>query len=303
MTKNALDLCRPVRTSTHRDYPLARILAAKGTTTVSVCLPARNEESTIGEIVTMLRRELLSTGAIDELVVMDDQSDDATARIAKEAGARVEDSGSVLPEHGLSHGKGSALWKSLYVTEGDLVIWCDSDITEFGSRLVRGILGALICEDHVDFAKGFYERPEREREGGGRVTELVARPLLSLFHPQLALLAQPLSGEYGGRREVLETLPFTGGYGVEIGLLIDYVTRFGIDGLIQVDLDVRHHRNRTLTDLGPQAIAIMQAVLRREDPGLVSDMSILMKPDTSPVVMAANDHPPMIDVPGYRNRP
>ncbi len=302
MTDNSLDLCRSVRSASHRDYPLDRILDAKRSTTVSVCLPARNEESTIGQIVTALQRDLVQTGAIDELVVLDDQSDDATARIAKEAGARVESSASILIEQGTCHGKGSALWKSLYVTEGDLVIWCDSDITEFGSRLVRGILGALVCEDDVDFAKGFYQRPEREREGGGRVTELVARPLLSLFHPQLALLAQPLSGEYGGRREILESLPFAGGYGVEIGLLIDYVTRYGTDGLMQVDLDVRHHRNRTLADLGPQAMAITQAVLRRAAPGLVSDVAVLMNPDTSPVVIEANDHPPMIEIPAYKNR-
>lgn len=279
-----------------------RILAAKGSTTVSVCLPARNEEATVGQIVDALRRDLLDHGVIDELVVMDDQSEDETARVAKEAGARVESSASVLVDHGTHHGKGSALWKSLYVTDGDLVVWCDSDITEFGSQLVRGIVGALVCEDDVDFAKGFYQRPEREREGGGRVTELVARPLLSLFHPQLALLAQPLSGEYGGRREILESLPFAGGYGVEIGLLLDYAKRYGTTGLMQVDLDVRHHRNRTLADLGPQAMAITQTVLRRTAPGLVSDTAVLLNPDSSPVVLTADDHPPMIEVPSYRKR-
>lgn len=301
MTDNTLDLCRPLRSTCHRDYPLAKILAAKESTTVSVCLPARNEAATIGVIVSSIRKHLLSTGAIDELVVIDDQSSDDTAQIARAAGARVENTARILPEHGVSHGKGSALWKSLYVTDGDVVIWCDSDITDFGPRLVQGILGALLCEDDVDLAKGFYRRPEREREGGGRVTELVARPLLSLFHPQLALLAQPLSGEYGGRRDVLESLPFTGGYGVEVGLLIDYVTRFGADGLIQVDLDVRHHRNRTLADLGPQAMAITQAVLRRAAPGLVSDVAVLMNPDTSPVVVEANEHPPMRSVGSYRS--
>lgn len=302
MSDDTLDLLRPVRSSSHRDYPVERILASKGMTTVSVCLPARNEARTIGTIITCIVEELVTTGVVDELIVMDDQSTDATAAIAADAGARVVDSASVLPEHGTFHGKGSALWKSLYVTEGDVVTWCDSDITDFGPRFVRGIVGALLCEDGVDFAKAFYRRPEREREGGGRVTELVARPLLSLFHPALAFLRQPLSGEYGGRREVLESLPFAGGYGVEIGLLIDYVDRYGLDGLIQVDLDERHHRNRHLSDLGPQAMAITQAVLRRADPTLVSDMAVLLNPDTSPVVIEANEHPPMIDVPRYRSR-
>lgn len=281
---------------------MERILASKATTTVSVCLPARNEARTIGPIVSCLRDELLKIGAIDELVVIDDQSSDATASIAIGAGARVENSLDILPDHGAFHGKGSALWKSLYVTSGDLVIWCDSDITEFGPRFVQGILGALLCEDDVDFAKGFYRRPEREKEGGGRVTELVARPLLSLFRPELALLRQPLSGEYGGRRDVLEALPFSGGYGVEVGLLIDYVTRYGTDSLVQVDLDVRHHRNRSLSDLGPQAMAITQAVLRRADPALVSEVAVLMNPDTSPIVVEAHEHPPMCEVPGYPQR-
>lgn len=302
MSDDTLDLLRPVRSSSHRDYPLERILASKGTTTVSVCLPARNEERTIGGIVTCIVDDLVATGVVDELVVIDDQSSDSTAAIAAAAGARVVNSASILPEHGSFHGKGSALWKSLFVTRGDVITWCDSDITEFGPRFVQGIVGALLCEDRVDFAKAFYRRPEREKEGGGRVTELVARPLLSLFHPELAFLRQPLSGEYGGRREVLESLPFAGGYGVEIGLLIDYINRYGSEGLIQVDLDERHHRNRDLSDLGPQAMAITQAVLRRANPTLVSDVAVLLNPDTSPVVIEANEHPPMIDVAGYRSR-
>lgn len=302
MSDNALDLLRPVRSSSHRDYPVDRILASKGTTTVSVCLPARNEERTIGDIISCIVGELLTPGLIDELVVIDDQSTDATARVAAAAGARVINSSAILPDHGSFHGKGSALWKSLFVTEGDVIAWCDSDITEFGPRFVQGIIGALLCEDDVDFAKAFYRRPEREREGGGRVTELVARPLLSLFHPELAFLRQPLSGEYGARREVLEVLPFAGGYGVEVGLLIDYVARFGVNGLMQVDLDERHHRNRHLSDLGPQAMAITQAVLRRADPNLVSEVAVLLNPDTSPVVIEANEHPPMIEIADYRAR-
>lgn len=302
MSDDTLDLLRRVRSSSHRDYPIDRILASKGTTTVSVCLPARDEESTIGGIVSCLVEDLVSPGVIDELLVIDDQSTDDTATIAADAGARVVNSATILPQHGSYHGKGSALWKSLFVTKGDVIAWCDSDITEFGPRFVQGIVGALLCEEGVDLAKAFYRRPEREREGGGRVTELVARPLLSLFHPELAFLRQPLSGEYGGRREVLESLPFAGGYGVEIGLLIDYADRYGLDGLIQVDLDERHHRNRHLSDLGPQAMAITQAVLRRADPTLVSEIAVLLNPDTSPVVIEANEHPPMVEIPDYRSR-
>lgn len=302
MSDDTLDLLYPVRSSSHRDYPIERILASKGTTTVSVCLPARDEESTIGPIVSCIVEELMSPGVVDELVVIDDQSTDSTSEIAAQAGARVVNSASILPEHGSFHGKGSALWKSLYVTKGDVIAWCDSDITEFGPRFVQGIVGALLCEERADFAKAFYRRPEREREGGGRVTELVARPLLSLFHPELAFLHQPLSGEYGARREILETLPFAGGYGVEIGLLIDYVARYGLDGLIQVDLDERHHRNRHLSDLGPQAMAITQAVLRRADPTLIPEVAVLLNPDASPVVIEANEHAPMVEIPGYASR-
>lgn len=302
MSDDTLDLVHPVRSSSHRDYPIERILASKGSTSVSVCLPARDEETTIGPIVSCIVDELLSRGVVDELVVIDDQSTDSTAELAAAAGARVVNSASILPEQGSFHGKGSALWKSLYVTGGDVIVWCDSDITEFGPRFVQGIVGALLCEDGVDFAKAFYRRPEREREGGGRVTELVARPLLSLFHPDLAFLHQPLSGEYGARREVLEALPFAGGYGVEIGLLIDYTARHGLDGLIQVDLDERHHRNRRLSELGPQAMAITQAVLRRANPSLVPEVAVLLNPDAEPMVIEAREHPPIIEIPGYASR-
>ena len=210
-----------IRTFHHSEFPLERLLDAKGATSVSVCLPARNEASTVGSIVSTLRTELLDTGAVDEIVVVDDHSSDDTARVASEAGARVADAAQVLSDFGGGHGKGEVLWKSLHVTEGDIVLWCDSDISEFGPRFVSGLLGPLLCEPGVDFAKGYYRRPEREREGGGRVTELVARPLLSLYFPELVGLHQPLSGEYGGRREVLERLPFFQGYGVDMGLLID----------------------------------------------------------------------------------
>ncbi len=291
-----------IRDFHHRDFPIDRILAHKGETTVSVCLPARNEAATVAAIVETLRRDLLDVGAIDEIVVIDDHSTDDTAVVASRAGARVVHSADVLASFGVGHGKGEVLWKSLFVTTGDLIIWCDSDISEFGSRFVSGILGPLICEPNVDLAKGYYRRPEREREGGGRVTELVARPLLSLFHPGLAELKQPLSGEYGGRREILEQLPFVAGYGVEVGLLIDYAARFHLTGLVQVDLDVRHHRNRTLTQLSPQAMAITQTVLSRIDPSLVPGTRPLIRPGEAPVTVNLSERPPMSQVASYRAR-
>ena len=298
---------RALRSYHHGDFPLDRILAEKGGTTVSVCLPARDEAATIGPIVEVLRDELLRPGAIDEVVVLDDHSTDQTATIARRAGARVVDAASVLADHGGGHGKGEVLWKSLFVTEGDVIVWCDSDITEFGPRFVSGIVGALLCEPDVDLAKAHYHRPERDREGGGRVTELVARPLLSLFFPQLTGLHQPLSGEYGGRRRVLEQLPFVQGYGVDIGLLIDLATTFGVDGLVQVDLDVRHHRNRTLDELGPQAMAILQTVLRRVDPALVPAAAQLLRPelldggqDLTLGSVDVNERPPPVEVDSYR---
>jgi glucosyl-3-phosphoglycerate synthase len=292
----------------HSEFPLDRILSERADTTVSVCLPARNEANTVGSIVATLREDLLRTGAIDEVVVIDDHSSDDTAVVARRAGARVVNSADVLADHGGGHGKGEVLWKSLFVTEGDVIIWCDSDITEFGSRFVSGLLGPLLCEPGVDLAKGHYRRPERAREGGGRVTELVARPLLSLFFPELHSLHQPLSGEYGGRRSVLERLPFVQGYGVDIGLLIDLARQFGVTGLVQVDLDVRHHRNRTLDELGPQAMAIIQTVLRHIDPALVPAVAeLLPRPavddfdeGTEARVVDVRERPPMIEIDAYR---
>lgn len=291
-----------IRTFHHSEFPIERLLDAKGATSVSVCLPARDEAATVGSIVATLHDELLEPGVIDEIVVLDDHSSDTTAEVARAAGAQVADAGAVLSEYGSGHGKGEALWKSLHVSDGDLVLWCDSDISQFGSRFVTGLLGPLLCEPGVDMAKGYYRRPEREREGGGRVTELVARPLLSLYFPQLSGLHQPLSGEYGGRREVLEQLPFFQGYGVDIGLLIDLASRFGVDGLVQVDLDIRHHRNRALLDLGPQAMAILQTVLSRVDGGLAPASAELLRPEHRAEPVDVSERPPMAEVAAYLER-
>ncbi|MEX0767079.1 MAG: glucosyl-3-phosphoglycerate synthase [Microthrixaceae bacterium] len=291
-----------IRQFDHRDFDVAKLLDHKAGTKVSVCLPARNEGLTVGAIVETLRTDLLLTGVVDEIVVIDDHSGDNTAAVAREAGALVVAAADILPEYGSGFGKGEVLWKSLYVAEGDLVIWCDADISQFGSRFVSGILGPLLCEPDVDLAKGYYRRPERDREGGGRVTELVARPLLSLFCPELAVLHQPLSGEYGGKRSVLEQLPFVQGYGVEVGLLIDLAKQFGLGGLVQVDLDVRHHRNRSLAELGPQAMAIAQTIMRHVDWELAPAASELIRPGLEPVSVDVSERPPMVEVTSYLTR-
>ncbi|MEL6985390.1 MAG: glucosyl-3-phosphoglycerate synthase, partial [Actinomycetota bacterium] len=233
-------------------------------TTISVVLPARNEEATVGSIVATLHQRLVEqVPLIDELLVIDDGSTDATAAEAAEAGAKVIDAGSVLPTHG-SGGKGEALWKSLRASQGDLVVWCDADIRNFGERFVLGVIGPLLTRPDIGFVKGFYRRPlNADGEGGGRVTELVARPLIANLFPELGHMVQPLSGEFGGRRELLEAVPFHRGYAVDLGLLIDLSRRFGPDCIGQVDLGTRVHRNRPLRELGPQAAAITAMALER----------------------------------------
>jgi glucosyl-3-phosphoglycerate synthase len=293
---------RSIRSHHHSEYPVERLRDAKGATTVSVCLPARDEATTVGGIVACLRRDLLDTGVVDEVLVIDDHSADGTAAVAAAAGATVVHAADVLGEYGEGHGKGEVLWKSLLVAAGDVVVWCDADIEDFGHRFVSGVLGPLLCEPGVDLVKGHYRRPERAGTGGGRVTELVARPLLSLLFPELAGLHQPLSGEYGGRREVLEQLPFVEGYGVEIGLLVDLARRFGTGGLVQVDLDVRHHRNRSLEELGPQAMEVLQTVLRRVDRDLVPAAAELLRPGLGPVEVDVAERPPMVEVAEYLAR-
>lgn len=289
---------KQIRTFHHGEYPLGRILEAKGHTTVSVALPARNEESTVGAITSCLRRELLEAGVIDQLVVIDDHSSDATAAVAARNGAEVVSAGDVLSGYGEGHGKGEVLWKSLLETTGEIVLWCDADLVDFHHRFVSGLLGPLLCEPEVDFVKGFYNRPHADGEGGGRVTELVAKPLIALLFPELSSILQPLSGEYGGRRSLLEQLPFVEGYGVEMGLLIDIAHKEGTSRMAQVDLDVRHHRNRPLTELAPQAAAIMQTVLRRADCELVGVHAELAVGETVTAIEAA-ERPPMLEVAEY----
>jgi len=266
-----------------------------------VCLPARNEAATVGTIVEIIRRTLVAdVPLVDEVLVIDDHSTDGTAAAAREAGARVVSAASILPEHGQGHGKGEVLWKSLFVSEGDLVVWCDADIRQFHERFVAGVAMPLLLDPDVAFSKGWYRREERGGAGGGRVTELVARPLLSMFFPHLSFVHQPLSGEYGGRRDVLEQLPFVQGYGVEIGLLIDVAARYGVESIAQVDLDVRHHRNRPLAELSPQAMAVAGAILHKARPGLVEADAPLLLPDGTAVAVDVRERPPLAEVAGSR---
>lgn len=291
----------PLRSVCHRDYDVAR-LAAHRTDRVTVALPARNEENTVGDIVNALHHDLVIGGLVDELIVMDDHSTDATAREARTAGATVVTSSDLLADFGAGHGKGEVLWKSLCAGSGDVIVWCDADITDFSSHFITGLLGPLLSDNDVQFTKGHYHRPGEDGTGGGRVTELVAQPLLSMFFPHLAQVAQPLSGEFAGRRTVLERLSFVRGYGVDVGLLIDVAAMVGLGAIAQVDLEVRVHRNRPLSQLGPQAAAVAAAILRRVDPSLITESMTLERPDIPPVDVDLGELPPMVNVDEYVRR-
>ena len=252
---------RGPRTVAGDGYDAAGLVAAKDGRRVTVCLPARNEASTVGTIVAIVRRRLVeSHPLVDEVVVVDDGSTDDTAAVARVAGARVVDSG--------GEGKGDAMQAGLAAATGDLIVYCDADVTSFSAAYVVGLLGPLLTDDTVTFVKGFYERPYAGRPGeGGRVTELVAKPLLRTLLPALAGFRQPLAGECAGRRDGLERMPFVRGYGVDIALLVDVAHRFGVDTMVQVDLGRRVHRNRPLAELGPQAEAVLRTVLARTGRG------------------------------------
>ncbi|HWD64610.1 MAG TPA: glucosyl-3-phosphoglycerate synthase [Solirubrobacteraceae bacterium] len=234
--------------------------------TISVCLPARNEARTIGLILAQLT-PLLKRGLIDQLVVVDD-STDGTAELARSAGAEVYDQQLLMPDHGPVLGKGDAMWRSLPVLRGEIVCFLDADSEQFGPHFPLGLVGPLLVDRDLAFVKGFYRRPFRIGDvvlpdGGGRVTELCARPLLNLFYPELAGVRQPLAGEIAARRELLEQLPFVTGYGVDIALLIDAYATVGLEGIAQVDLDVRQNDHQPLRDLGGMAYAVLQAVCAR----------------------------------------
>ncbi|GAA3120428.1 glucosyl-3-phosphoglycerate synthase [Planomonospora alba] len=305
------------RTSSSADWPLARLLEARGDTTVSVVLPARDEGATVGEIVTAIRRELMeAVPLVDELVVIDSRSTDDTAARAAAAGARVVAQDEILPDLKPLDGKGEALWKSLAATSGDLLVFVDADLREFRTSFVTGLLGPLLADPGVAYVKGCYDRPLADAHaGGGRVTELVARPLLNLHWPRLAGFVQPLAGEYAGRRSVLERVPFVTGYGVELGLLIDLLELCGLDALAQVDLGRRIHSHQSVEALGGMAAQIMQTSWSR----LERQGKMVPLHTPAPTLaqfrrergghratvrdVAVAERPPMVTVPGYGSRP
>jgi glucosyl-3-phosphoglycerate synthase len=252
-------------TFSHSEFPAAR-LAAEREATVSLCLPARDEERTIGRILEELL-PLQAAGVVDQVVVVD-HSTDETAEIARRLGAEVHDQEQLLPELGPVLGKGDAMWRALTVLRGEIICFLDADSEGFGAHFACGLLGPLVVRDDISFVKGCYRRPFRAGatvfpDGGGRVTELTARPLVNLFYPELAGIEQPLAGELAARRELLERLPFVTGYGVDIALLLDAYAVLGLEGLAQVDLDLRQNAHQPLRDLGPMAFAVLRAVATR----------------------------------------
>lgn len=245
------------------------LLAAKGSRRVSVVIPARDEEGTVADVVSGVRRAWVQEcPLVDELVVIDSDSVDATAARARDAGAIVHAAREIRPDLGRAEGKGEALWKSLHVTSGEVIAFLDSDLVEWGPHFVSGLLGPLLVSDEVALVKAVYHRPLLDEQGhetetGGRVTELVARPLLALHWPELAHIVQPLSGEWAIRRSVLESLHVPVGYGVEIAALVDTASRLGAGAVAQVDLGRRAHRHHRHDTLGPMAVQVLAAVERR----------------------------------------
>jgi nucleotide-binding universal stress UspA family protein len=255
--------------SEFRDVAKLVELKEKQGVTISLGLPALNEEKTIGLVIKRIKGALMDrVPLLDQLVLIDSDSTDRTREIAAELGVPVVRHSRILPEMGSFVGKGEALWKSLHVLDGDIVAWIDTDIRNIQPRFVHGLLGPLLREPRIQYVKGFYRRPIRQgltlfAEGGGRVTELMARPLINLFFPELSGFIQPLSGEYAGRRALLDSVPFFTGYGVEIGLLIDIAETAGLSAIGQVDLERRIHRNQPLSNLSQMSFTILQAAITK----------------------------------------
>ncbi|MGD9961972.1 glucosyl-3-phosphoglycerate synthase [Nocardioides sp.] len=252
-------------TSSSDDWPLERVLSLKGSTTVAVIIPARNEEATVSHVVREIRNDL--TDLVDELVVMDSLSSDDTASEAERAGARVCSVGDVRPDLGVRPGKGEALWKSQFVTNSELLVFVDADLTCWGTHFVSGLLGPLLTEQRTLLVKGYYDRVMDMGSGvsteGGRVTELVARPWLSVHRPSLSAVVQPLAGEWAIRRSVFASLTVPVGYGVEMANLLDVESRHGLEAIAQVDLGRRAHRHQNLHDLGMMATELLAIADRR----------------------------------------
>ena len=286
--------------------------------TISLALPALNEEATVGNVIKTIKQKLmLEVPLLDEIVLIDSESTDRTREIAEAEGIPVFRHQWILRNYDLRRGKGEALWKSLYCTRGDIVIWLDTDIVNIDPRFAYGLIGPLLLRPDIQFVKGFYRRPLKvgdkiQAGGGGRVTELTARPLINLFYPELSGVIQPLSGEYGGRRSALEQLSFFSGYGVEIGLLIGMLEKFRLNAIAQVDLQERIHHNQPLEALSKMSFAIIQAVIRklesRYGQSILENVNQTMKLihydqdgfrlDIEEI--AERERQPMIEIPEYR---
>jgi glucosyl-3-phosphoglycerate synthase len=288
---------------------------------ISLAFPTLNEALTIGKEILVIRTELMDRyPLLDEIAVIDSSSKDNTRKVAERFGAKVFDSKTILPGSGSYRGKGENLWKSLYVLEGDIIVWVDADISNIAPKFVYGLIGPLIEDDRIGYVKAFYERPIRSTKGitvsgGGRVTEILVRPLFSLFYPELARLVQPLSGEYAGRRRILEQIPFSVGYGVELGHLIDLFRLEGIDALAQVDLDTRIHRNQSTEALGRMAYGILNTFLSRAKK--YGEVELLQKLGTMHIALEREDtgnhrvkkteistveRPPIVELAEYREK-
>lgn len=288
---------------------------------ISVCIPAFNEERTIGKAIVVLRSELmLRCPLVDQIAVVDSGSDDRTREVAASFGAEVYRAADILPDQGARRGKGENLWKAVYQLDGDVIVYIDADIQNIHPRFVTGLVGPIIQRPEIRYVKAFYDRPFAvsprivRPSGGGRVTEILVRPLFSLFFPELTAIVQPLSGEYAVRRNVLERIPFPVGYGVEAAHLIDVCRAWGIEAFGQTDLDQRVHRNQPTRDLGKMAFGILQAFLRRAETlgriGALPEMQTTLR--QFEVVddeyrqqlheIVEDERPPMITLAAYRRK-
>ncbi len=287
---------------------------------ISLCLPALNEEKTIGQEIVILKAELADRyPLVDEIAVIDSGSTDRTCEIAASFGADVYVADEYLPECGQQRGKGENLWKALYLLRGDIIVYVDTDIKNIHPRFVYGLVGPLIGDPDVHYVKAFYDRPLAfsgglRPTGGGRVTEILIRPLFSLFYPELAAILQPLSGEYAGRRSVLEQIPFPVGYGVETAMLIDIYDKLGLYAFAQTDLDRRIHRNQETIALGRMAFGVLRAFMKRtrrdglmelhdELPAIMRQYEV-SEGDYRQLEYAIEEveRPPMMEVQAYREK-
>jgi glucosyl-3-phosphoglycerate synthase len=288
--------------------------------TISLAFPTLNEEATIAKEILVLKTELMDRyPLIDEIAVIDSGSKDRTQEVAQKFGATVFVASEILPQYGNQRGKGENLWKSLYVLKGDIVVWIDADIANINPKFLYGLVGPLLENDAIGYVKAFYKRPIRSStglasNGGGRVTEILIRPLFSLFYPELAHLVQPLSGEYAGRRKILEQLPFSVGYGVEVGHLIDLYHQFGPTVFAQVDMDERIHRNQTIEALSRMSFGVLATFLDRleryQEVSLKKELGKLhlaleddagvLKVKSTPISML--ERPPMCTIPEYAKK-